>query len=500
MIPTGPISADDPRLTTLALGEEDCLDEADRRELSEALAQDDALQEAQDSLRAFSAFLRTELSAEPLPLLTEAQLASIHREGRRTSPTGSRVSRLLRRLVAPFTALSPRWRLATGIAAMATVWVFGIPLVGWGVDRLVRQPIAGVYFWLDQARSSSGHASAARVDMCSVAPVACHVTPLKDRIRGQLGLGSNDDSSRAPSLSAAPSAAPQVNPLTDVPQAEQVAPDPNAAAAANSVQASPQVAIPTGIAPPGRRDTGRKVIKDAALGLEVAHLDSTLSQVEGIAAQAGGDVLESKRIEHQGPRKAFVRLAVPADQFELVLGRLRDLATAVLSDQSSSADVSQEYVDLQSQLANLEATQARIKAFLAQAKSVEEALVVNARLQEIEGQMNTIKGRLSYLAEKSSYSTIAIDLSEQAGTPTITPTPSATPTATATPSPTPLAAYDPAKPAREAYGVLRGLLRSLATLTIWLAVMGLPMIAMIATAWWLGRWGLRRLRGLGDTH
>lgn len=510
---------DDPRLTALALGEADTLTEQDLRLLTAALAEDPGLRAELDATRGFGARLRTELAAaadETTPELTAAQVQALRDAARHSTTQGSVMGRLADRFTQSLRSMTPMARLRWGLATAAMFWVLILPMASWMFDSVRYSPFAwAIDVWMDQARTFNGHDDSTSNEPPPPPPVAS----LGTRVLGQLGLGSRGSDADLSSLGeqgnrtaysggdglvkdgaattgdslaaeaaadAASSGPAQLFDMAPTPAAQP----PRTGGAGDGPADSPSLPVP--------RDPNRRIIKDAALGLEVARLDSALSLVEGIAAQAGGDILESKRVEGQGPRQAFVRLAVPVDQFELVLGRLRAIATAVLADQSSSADVGQEYVDLQSQLASLEATQARIKAFLAQAKNVEEALQVNARLQEVEGQMNTIKGRLQYIAEKSAYSTIAIDLVEQAGTPTITPTPSVTPTPTATPSPTPLAAYDPAKPAREAYSVLRVLLRRLSSLVIWLGVVILPLAALAGAAWWLAsrglRWARRRVR------
>jgi len=514
-----PITHDDPRLTALALGEADSLTEQDLRLLTAALAESPDLRAEIDAIRGFGARLRAELAAAPdeaAPELTAAQLRRLREAALQAPRQGSLNERLVDQVARTLRSMTPMARLRWGLATAAMLWVLALPMASWMFDSVRYSPVVwGINWWRDQARRSNGHDEAGPSEPPPPPPVAS----LGERVMGQLGLGpgasdsgpasqgeqgnltaySGDDgafrhrgSEASEAVADAPAAA-----IANPGAAAFMAPTPAAQPPRTGGGDASQVDSP---AVPAPRDPNRRIIKDAALGLEVARLDSALSLVEGIAAQAGGDILESKRVEGQGPRKAFVRLAVPVDQFELVLGRLRAIATTVLADQSSSADVGQEYVDLQSQLASLEATQARIKAFLAQAKNVEEALQVNARLQEVEGQMNTIKGRLQYIAEKAAYSTIAIDLVEQAGTPTVTPTPSVTPTPTATltptatPSPTPLAAYDPTKPAREAYGVLRVLLRRLASLGIWLGVVGLPLAALAGAAWWLASRGLGWLR------
>jgi hypothetical protein len=111
----------------------------------------------------------------------------------------------------------------------------------------------------------------------------------------------------------------------------------------------------------------RRIIKDAQMSIRVENVDLGISRLSGIAAQSGGYVLETgSDRQNQYYRTAVVKMAV---------------------------DVGQEYVDLQGQIANLEATEARIRGFLDQAKSVEEALQVNARLTEIEGEISHRRAR-----------------------------------------------------------------------------------------------------------
>ena len=128
---------------------------------------------------------------------------------------------------------------------------------------------------------------------------------------------------------------------------------------------------------------------------------------------------------------ATLKLGVPSAQFEDVQRRMRALAVQVLNETASGQDVSDEYVDLESRLANLEATAARIREFLTQAKTVEEALKVNAELSKVEDEIEKIKGRMNFLKDRAAYSTLTIGLEP------VQPTPTPTPTATVTPTPTP---------------------------------------------------------------
>jgi hypothetical protein len=258
-----------------------------------------------------------------------------------------------------------------------------------------------------------------------------------------------------------------------------------APASAEGGAASPDSPV---AAPPVLSDPSRKIIKDAQMSLEVMDVDLGLSRINGIAAQSGGYVLEtSTGFDTYNRKTAYIRITVLVDQFELALQRLREGANQILSEQASGVDVTQEFTDVQSQIANLEATQARIREFLDQAKTVEEALKVNAQLTEIEGQLSVLKGRLQFLSQRAAYSTITIQL--QLPPP---PTPTPEPTATPVPTPTRVPIWQPEKTTAQASDTLLAIVQSFATLFLWFAIVILPLALPLVLIALVVRWLMRR--------
>ena len=201
----------------------------------------------------------------------------------------------------------------------------------------------------------------------------------------------------------------------------------------------------------------RLIIKNGEMNLLVANTDRAIDQVTDIAVNSGGYIVSSRTWFDGEFKFATLTMGVPVDQFEAVQRQLRAIAVTVLSDTASGQDVSEEYVDLQSRLTNLEATAARVREFLAQAKTVEEALKVNAQLSELESEIEQVKGRMNYLKDRAAFSTIVVNLEPQRPTPTPTPTP------------TP-AAWVPGKTVEAATSTLGSLLRTLGDMLIWLVV------------------------------
>ena len=227
----------------------------------------------------------------------------------------------------------------------------------------------------------------------------------------------------------------------------------------------------------------RMIIKNGEMALLVADTDRALDQATGVAVDSGGYIVSSKTWLQDGFKYAQMTMGVPSDQFETAQRRLRGLALEVQNDTASGQDVSQEYVDLQSRLTNLEATAARIREFLDKATKVADALEVNQQLSDIEGQIEEVKGRMQFLKDRSAYSTIALTLNPQIPTPT--PTPTATPVA-----------WQPGKTIEAAGGMLGSLLRGLVDAVIWFGIVllpfAIPLLAIIAIVMYFRRRGKKQ--------
>jgi hypothetical protein len=263
-------------------------------------------------------------------------------------------------------------------------------------------------------------------------------------------------------------------PAPTVPPAPQAEPR-GAGEVGDQPTALPQL---DGTPQPGGSPGVRRIIKNGELNLVVDELVRAIDRSTQIALDAAGYVL-STETSTQGPVKsATMKMGVPSEAFEDVMRQLRGQALEVRWERSSGQDVTEEYVDLQSQLTNLQATQARLREFLNQAQNVEEALKVNAELSRIEGEIETIQGRMNYLSNRAAYSTITLSLEQISPTPTVTPTPSITPTPTVTPTMTPIV-WRPGETFDSAQITLQYVLRGLGDVAIWAAVICVP-LALVA--------------------
>ena len=232
--------------------------------------------------------------------------------------------------------------------------------------------------------------------------------------------------------------------------------------------------------------SNRMIIKNADIRLMVKDTDIAIDRATQVIADAGGYIVSS-RVWYQdyygnNLKYATVTIGIPVDEFERALVKLRDLAVRVVDEVASGDDVTEQYVDLQSQLTNLEATRARIQEFLKDTKTVEEALRVNQELANIEAQIEQIKGRMNYLNDRSAFSTITINFEPEFPTLTPTPTPTAQPTATPIP-------WKPGDTFEEAKDTVTVAYQGIANFLIWVAVVIVPIFLPLGLILW-GIWKL----------
>jgi hypothetical protein len=201
----------------------------------------------------------------------------------------------------------------------------------------------------------------------------------------------------------------QVGPAADQAAAEQ---DRSAQAApadhagkAGSADAASQVRLV---------DLGNRIVRTANVDLEVGKggLNATINQATDVVRRAKGIYVGSSTSVPSGePASGQVTFRVPVDAFEPVLRELKGLGT-YRGEKSSTDDVTNQYVDLNGQLAAWRAQERVYLRLLDRAKSVTDVIAVQNQLQQVQSNIERLQGQLNYLEDQSSFSTIVLQLSE----------------------------------------------------------------------------------------
>ena len=184
-------------------------------------------------------------------------------------------------------------------------------------------------------------------------------------------------------------------------------------------------------------DTGnRLVIKNADLAIVVKDPKASMAQISKLAETMGGFVVSSNLYQsYYGPNntevpEATITIRVPSEKLDEALTSIKKNAVDVTTENVSGQDVTSEYVDLQSRLAAKQAAEKKLLQILDGAVKAEDVLAIYLQVQNVQTDIEVLKGQIKYYEESASLSAVSVRLVAEAGTQPITVGPW-TPTGTA---------------------------------------------------------------------
>jgi hypothetical protein len=158
----------------------------------------------------------------------------------------------------------------------------------------------------------------------------------------------------------------------------------------------------------------RMIVRTGEMSLVVKDVVQARDDIAQLAARFDGYVVSSQISGEEEEMRGWISIRVPDEKFDQALAELRNLAIRVKTESTSSQDVTQEYIDLESRLKNAEATEKQYLALLEKATDVEDILRIYESLSQVRQQIEQIKGQMQYLERTSSMSQISVSLEPQA--------------------------------------------------------------------------------------
>jgi len=170
----------------------------------------------------------------------------------------------------------------------------------------------------------------------------------------------------------------------------------------------------------------RKIIRNADITIEVPSTTDAQHQVTSIAETHGGFVVtsEAKQRENNDPaqRTLDIKLVVrvPSNQFGRAFDEIKKLAGNTPSEQVTSQDVTEDFIDLEARIKTQKALEVQFLEIMRQAHKIADALEVQRQIAEVRTEIEKLEGRKRFLENRSSLSTINVNI--QTPKPVITVT------------------------------------------------------------------------------
>jgi hypothetical protein len=212
----------------------------------------------------------------------------------------------------------------------------------------------------------------------------------------------------------------------------------------------------------------RIVIKTANLSMVVKDPSDAAQRIGALATGLNGFVVSSNITEasedSHGNKimQANLTVRVPSAQLDSVVSQIKAMAVEVRSANIAGQDVTQQYTDLQSQLRNAEAAEAKLTDIMNAAVKTEDVMSVFNQLIQVRQQVEQLKGQIQYFDESASMSAITVDLIPDALN-----------------QPLEVGGWQPQGVAKDALESLLHAFQGLATGAIWIGLYILPLVIVI---------------------
>ena len=165
----------------------------------------------------------------------------------------------------------------------------------------------------------------------------------------------------------------------------------------------------------------RLVIENADLAIVVKDPKRRMAEITLLASEMGGYVVSSNLYQSftsfgvEVPEATIV-IRVPADKLDEALASIKKDAVDIDSENRSGQDITNIYIDLQAQLKAKQAAEAQLLEIMDQATRAEDVLAIYLQVQQVQTEIEQLKGQIQYYDEAVATSSISVRLIAEEGT------------------------------------------------------------------------------------
>jgi len=172
----------------------------------------------------------------------------------------------------------------------------------------------------------------------------------------------------------------------------------------------------TNVAGANQDGLNRKLIYKASLTMKVKDYGTAQSEIRDLVTLAGGYILQFTENSTNHEQGGQFTLKIPASGFSSFLKDLDKIPVVdPIQRNVQGQDVSEEYVDLESRLKAKQILESRYLEFMQKATKTDELVSFTNELGKIQEEIERIKGRMRYIDQNVSFSTVEIRVYQPAG-------------------------------------------------------------------------------------
>src|SRR5690606_1332673 len=156
-----------------------------------------------------------------------------------------------------------------------------------------------------------------------------------------------------------------------------------------------------------------KIIKTANVRFKVKNVQESTQTIKALVNDDEGYISNMRFSNNSYQKENSFTIKVPKNNFDKLLDSLSSVAEFIDHIEIASKDVTEEYMDVETRLKTKLEVKARYEEILRNnAKTVKDILETEEKLRVIQEEIEVAQGRLKYMVNRVSFSTINVVLYE----------------------------------------------------------------------------------------
>ena len=203
---------------------------------------------------------------------------------------------------------------------------------------------------------------------------------------------------------------------------EAVSMDMSAATDAVSQPPPPPAVMPTNQpnpVPTKNTDTAiqRMLTKEGTLRWETSNIEKTHAAILAQAKKYNGYISNDNQTRNDYQTTTRMEMRIPSDMFDEFITGIEKDVTKFDEKNIEVLDVTEEYIDVSARMKTKKELEQHYYDLLKQTKNVSEVLQVEEQLNTVRADIESAEGRLKYLKDKVSMSTLNLTFYETTSAP-----------------------------------------------------------------------------------
>lgn len=166
--------------------------------------------------------------------------------------------------------------------------------------------------------------------------------------------------------------------------------------------------------------TSQKIIKSADLRFQTQDLNQSYNLIIKSIKANKGFIQDDKSSKSYNTLTRRLVVRMPSENFQTAIDSISKHVVYFDTKSISSLDVTEEFIDVEARLNAKKALEIRYLELLKKAKNIKEILDIERELSNIREEIEAKQGRLKYLKNKVSLSTLNIEFYTLSATPPVT--------------------------------------------------------------------------------